>query len=400
MSPASKILGTIVVFLIIVVGMLFWRETTYGSPPAVAGDTASLNAREVAVVANAVEGTVSVVDLQSMEIAKTINVIPDGTKATFFRDPSQSILQPIVEGKGGLNFAQDTDLSPDGQTLFVSRGFLGDVVAIDIGSSQIVWRTPIKGVRADHMDISPDGKKLYVSGLIYSNDLVQIIDTKTGRITGAFKAGRWPHDVHAASDGKRLHVASLGDMTIGEDERGTEDHAYEITEVDAQTLRVLRRHPFDAGVRPFALSADKSTVFAQLSNTHAVVKRDLTTGNDIARIDLPVKDGVTQDDWDFEAPHHGLALTKDEKRLCIAGRASDYAAILQADDLSLEAAVDVGDAPSWAVIASDDRTCILANNRSDDVSFVDLETGKETKRLDVGRGPKHITVGSVTVPLN
>ena len=52
------------------------------------------------------------------------------------------------------------------------------------------------------------------------------------------------------------------------------------------------------------------------------------------RLELPVKAGVTVADWDFEAPHHGLAFTADGKTLCLAGRASDYAALVDASDLS------------------------------------------------------------------
>lgn len=49
-------------------------------------------------------------------------------------------------------------------------------------------------------------------------------------------------------------------------------------------------------------------LYAQLSNSHSIVSIDLESGNTAARLDLPIADGVTEADWDFEAPHHGLAL--------------------------------------------------------------------------------------------
>ena len=110
------------------------------------------------------------------------------------------------------------------------------------------------------------------------------------------------------------------------------------------------------------------------------------------RLDLPVKPGVTAADCDFEAPHHGLALTDDGKTLCLAARASDYVALVSAPDLKLIATIPVGDAPGWAEVADDGRVCLVANTRSDDLSIISIEKRSEIVRLPIGDGPKHITV--------
>ncbi|MEE4384300.1 MAG: hypothetical protein V2J02_20050, partial [Pseudomonadales bacterium] len=81
--------------------------------------------------------------------------------------------------------------------------------------------------------------------------------------------------------------------------------------------------------------------------------------------------------------------------LCLAGRASDYAALVATADLSLLATVPVGDAPSWAALDAAGALCILANTRSDDVSLVSVARREEVARLAVGRAPKHVTVGRV-----
>ena len=61
-----------------------------------------------------------------------------------------------------------------------------------------------------------------------------------------------------------------------------------------------------------------------------MVAYDVASRELIRRLDLPAEPGVTSLDWDFEAPHHGLALTDDGETLCLAGRASDYAALVRA----------------------------------------------------------------------
>ena len=71
-------------------------------------------------------------------------------------------------------------------------------------------------------------------------------------------------------------------------------------------------------IRPWQFTPDEKGLYAQLSNEHAVVAYDLAARKVVRRLDLPVKPGVTVADWDFEAPHHGLALTDDGRTLCLA----------------------------------------------------------------------------------
>lgn len=377
------------------IGLRAWQEASYGTGPVASHTTIDGPAHEAAFVANSVGGTVSVIDIGTGQVIGTMDVLPDGASAGFFRDPLQALAQGYVEGQAGLNYVQDTDLSRDGRVLFVSRGYLGDVAAFDIASGDILWRTPVSGLRSDHMDVSPDGRRLYVSTLIYSGNRVEVIDTATGDIIGGYTAGQWPHDVHVSPDGARVYTASLGDMQAAPEERGADADAYLVTVHDTETLEQLAAHAFDAGIRPFTVTADEGRLYAQLSLTHAIVARDLESGAEVGRIDLPVAEGVNEDDWDFDAPHHGLALSADETLLCAAGRASDYAAIVDAPDLTLRGTVPVGDAPSWAVLAGDDRLCLTANTRSDTVSLIDVAALEEVARLEAGRGPKHISVGMV-----
>jgi hypothetical protein len=127
-------------------------------------------------------------------------------------------------------------------------------------------------------------------------------------------------------------------------------------------------------------------------NEHAVVLFDFAARKVTRRLDLPVKPGVTAADFDFEAPHHGLALTDDGRTLCLAGRASDYAALVRAPELTLITTIPVGDAPGWAETADAGRLCLIANTRSDDLSVISIADRKEILRLPVGDGPKHVTV--------
>ena len=395
MSPLRITLCLLIGLVALGVAARFAAEADYGAGPRESAAEAAGPLREIAFVANVVGGTVSLVDLERRAVIGELDIKPDGAKVSFFRDPEQSFAQEIIEGSGGLNYVQDTDLSRDGRVLFVSRGHLGDVAAFALDSGRLLWRTSVAGIRADHMTRSPDGGRLYVSALVRGGDVVEVLDTRSGARLGSFATGLWPHDVHTNGDGSRVYAASLGDMQLDLEARSVATNAYEVTVTRADDLEVLDRHRFDAGIRPFAITSDERRLYAQLSNTHAVIAYDLEARETIARNDLPQAEGIDESAWDFEAPHHGLALTPDEAHLCLAGRASDYAAVVATDDLELLATVPVGDAPSWAEVDSAGALCVLANTRSDDVSIVSLDTFEELARLDVGRAPKHVTVGLV-----
>src|SRR5688572_13184402 len=116
--------------------------------------------QEIAFVANAEDGTVSLVDIATRKEVGRIDVNPAKAK------PATTAGTP--------NFAQDTDVSPDGRTLYVSRGYLGDVAAFDIATGKLLWRTPVDPERADHMTLSKDGRSLFVSAL--SQDRARRLD--------------------------------------------------------------------------------------------------------------------------------------------------------------------------------------------------------------------------------
>jgi hypothetical protein len=97
------------------------------------------------VRANSQAGTVALVDVAARAGGGPSTSIPARVKS---------------QGPGAPNYAQDTDVSPDGRTLYVSRGYVGDVVAFDIASGRMLWTRPLNTVRADHMTLTRDWAQL------------------------------------------------------------------------------------------------------------------------------------------------------------------------------------------------------------------------------------------------
>src|SRR5947207_14908595 len=191
--------------------------------------------REIAFVANAEAGTVTLVDVAGRKVLGAIDINPGKRR---------------IDRPGTPNFAQDTDVSPDGRTLYVSRGYLGDVAAFDIASGKLLWRLEAAGVRADHIALSPDGSRLFVSA-ITANE-VQMIDTRTHSFVGSFASGDWPHVLEFSPDERYIFNGSLGNQLLPQGADGRK----QLTIADPNTLQVVRTYQFDAGVRPFAIDPD------------------------------------------------------------------------------------------------------------------------------------------------
>src|SRR5687767_5952524 len=170
---------------------IFWHHALLEEPAA----QSQPGSTEIAVVANAEGGTVALVDVAARGIVGGINVNPAGTRR---------------EGPGAPNYAQDTDVSPDGRTLYVSRGYLGDVAAFDIASGQLRWQRSLNTGRADHMTLTPDGRTLFVSALM--DNRVYKLSASIGEIEGHVVTGIYPHDVKVSKDGLRLYNSSLGPL--------------------------------------------------------------------------------------------------------------------------------------------------------------------------------------------
>ena len=202
--------------------------------------------RDILTVGNNWDGTADLVDPRRFKVLKRLNIVPDKDQrmAEIQADPVRlgyflGIRQLV--GEGHDQFVDDAFTSLDGRFLYVSRPSFADVVSIRLKTGAIVWRTPVEGHRADHMAISPDGKRLLVSASTARK--VHALDTRTGQIVGSFESGDQPHENNYSADGSKIFHASIGTVFTPTDDPLLDatkgDRWFEI--VDANTLQVLRR---------------------------------------------------------------------------------------------------------------------------------------------------------------
>ncbi len=389
-----------------------------GSPmlAAVVVAAATDQAREVLVVSNNWDGTADFVDPQTFKRLTRLNIIPDKQErlAEIQADPAkQGYFLAIRElvGEGHDQYVDDSFTSPDGRFLYVSRPSFADVVAFELSSGKIVWRTRVAGYRADHMAISPDGARLLVSAS--TARMVHAIDTRDGRIVGNFASGDQPHENNYSRDGKLIYHASIGSVFTPADDPVMDalkgDRFFEI--VDASTLQILRkidmgqkldefgRPDMSSAVRPMALSPDEKTLYFQVSFHHGFVEYDLEADKVLRVADLPLSDEAKskrRDEYLLDSAHHGLAMNPEGTKLCAAGTISDYAAIVDPVDFS-HTIIPVGRKPYWSTNSGDGRYCFVSASGDDHVSVISYATEKEVARFPVGDHPQRMRMGTAVL---
>jgi len=411
MQPAMMLRGAIALILMFAVAAV---------PAAAAGASRKKapKTRDVLYVGNNWDGTADVVQPRRFKRIARINIIPDIAErmAEIQSNPERlgyflAIREQV--GEGHDQFVDDMFSSHNGRVLYVSRPSLADVVAINLRTQQIIWRTKVDGNRADHMAISPDGRHVLVSAS--TAKVIDVIDTKTGAIVARIPSGDQPHENNFSKDGKLVYRASIGTVFTPLDDpafdKSKGERVFEI--IDASNWTVLRKidmgqkldefgePDMSAAVRPMALSPDERYVYFQVSFFHGFVEYDLQQDRVLRLAHLPLSDEAKQkrrEDYLLDSAHHGLAMNPSGKKLCAAGTMSDYAAIVDRSSFAYKIAAR-GTKPYWATNSGRGSYCFVSFSGDDAVSVISYRKAKEIARIQVGDHPQRMRMGKVRAGL-
>ncbi|MFI9766302.1 YncE family protein [Streptomyces sp. NPDC052415] len=386
--------------------------TVPATAASAAPDTAAL--REVLFVGNNWDGTADVLR-SSGDFARIgrIDVVPDKDRrmAEINADPIKWIYFMAIRnsvGEGHDQFVDDMYSTPDGTSVVVSRPSFADVVSIDLATGALNWRFPVSGYRSDHMAVSPDGTRVAVSAS--TSNTVHVLDIDTGRELGKFGTGDKPHENIFTQDGKYLYNMAIGDVNTQTDAPWldwTKGNRY-ITVVDARTFQRVKvidmRQRLDAigltgysdAVRPAVFSPDESKLYFQVSFFHGFFEYDLATDRITRTKTLPKNPATGDDRTTFvnDSRHHGLSMSPDGRKLCVAGTMDDYATVVDRATLQEGPLVTVSK-PYWATVSGDGRSCVVSESGTDQVTAIDFATGRKQVSVPVGDHPQRVRLGHV-----
>ncbi|GAA2224866.1 YncE family protein [Streptomyces indiaensis] len=370
--------------------------------------------REVLFVGNNWDGTADVIR-SGGDFAKIgrIDVVPDKDErmAAINADPIKWIYFMAIRnsvGEGHDQFVDDMYSTPDGTAVVVSRPSFADVVSIDLASGKLNWRFAVSGYRSDHMAVSPDGKRVAVSAS--TSNSVHVLDIVSGKELGRFGTGDKPHENIFTGDGKYIYNMAIGDVNTQTDAPWLDwtKGDRRITVVDATTYKQVKvidmRPQLDAlglkdysdAVRPAAFSPDESKLYFQVSFFNGFFEYDVAADKITRTKTLPKNPATSDDRTTFvnDSRHHGISMSPDGRKLCVAGTMDDYATVVDRTTLQ-EGPLVTASKPYWATVSGDGKSCVVSESGTDQVTAIDFASGKKVVSVPVGDHPQRVRLGHV-----
>lgn len=316
-----------------------------------------------------------------------VYVSDEDTGAVFAVDPvTAAVVARIPVGKR----PRAVKLSRDGKLLYVAlsgspRGGPGvdesklppadraadGIGVVDLATRKLVSTLP-SGQDPESFDLSPDGQTLYVSNEETAE--LTILDLTSGFIRGRVPVGKEPEGVTVRPDGKVVFVTSEADG--------------EVTAVDPATRSVVGHMPTAPRPRSVVFTKDGLTAFATDEVGGKVTVLDAVAFKALG--DIPVHEDSPMPSGPRPM---GAVLSPDGQQLYVTcGRGGSVAIIDVATRKQVRSIEGVGDRP-WGIALSRDGTRFYtANGTSGDLSIVDPASGSVEKRVHLGGLPWGVVV--------
>lgn len=154
-------------------------------------------------------------------------------------------------------------LTPDGKWIYTANRSSNTVSAIEIGETGSPGKIfqIATGSRPEGIDISPDGKELWVGNT--GDGSIDIIDVSSNRIKQRLTVGKVPIRIKFTPDGKRVLVSDNG--------------AAELLVIDAQKREVIKRLKAEGSPVGLLVTPDGKRAFIARSGANLISVVDLGT---------------------------------------------------------------------------------------------------------------------------
>jgi len=286
-------------------------------------------------VGNFADNTVSAIDAAAGKVVATI---------------------PVVTGPHGIV------ISPDGRTVYVTGDGSSALSVIDTASDSVV-KTVDVGKAPNGAALTADGKTLLVT--VYGEDRLALVDTATQAVVGTVAVAK-PHTVAIRPDGKLAYVTSQ------------DPGHFALVVIDLAARAVVKTLPLEKTPRDAEFGYDGKAFYFTQAGLSAVEVLDPASDKIVAEIPTGV------------SPHYVGLLRGMTQGVVVVQGPGEMLLFDPATNKPVRS-VAVGKQPHWLAASSDGKTAYVTNEGSNDVTVVDIASGK-TSTVAVGKAPRKIVV--------
>ena len=289
-------------------------------------------------VTNEKDDTISVIDVATLEVTRTI---------------------PTGERPRGITFSKDFS------RVYICASDSDTVQVMDPETGEILHDLP-SGEDPEQFVLHPDDRHLYIAN--EDDAVTTVVDTQSRTVVAQINVGIEPEGMGVSPDGKFV-------VTTSE----TTNMAHWI---DTATQKIVANSLVDARPRhaEFTKATNELWVSAEIGGTVSIF--DVATQAQKAKIDFQIA-GVNED---LIQPV-GFEFTPDEKTVFVALGPSNHLAVVNAETFEVEDYILVG-RRVWHMAFSEDHSLLFTTNGvSGDVTVVDVAKREAIKSIKVGRFP-------------
>lgn len=265
---------------------------------------------------------------------------------------------------------RDMHFNRDHTLLYVACGDDDTIDVIDVGKLEVTSSIPA-GPSPEMFEISADEKFFYVSD--EEDSRIEKIDIASGQSVQDVPTGAEPEGVKVSEDGKTLYATSeVADM---------------VHVIDAASGVVTKSVVVGTRPRRFVLTPDGKELWVSCELSSEVDVIDRATNTVVQQLSF-VPPGFREED----VTPVGMTRTKDGSKVLITLGRANHLAIVDAHTKQVLQYVLVGKR-AWGVdLTSDEKTAVVTNGLSDDITIVDMASMKPIKSIPAGRTPHSVVV--------
>ena len=289
-------------------------------------------------VSNEKDNSLSLIDLQTLEVTQTL---------------------PVGQRPRGLL------LSHDNKLLYICASDSDRVQVMEVATRKIIKELP-SGKDPEQFALHPNNRWLYVSN--EDDALVTVIDTETAKVLGQINVGVEPEGMAVSPDGKwAVNTSETTNM---------------LHWIDTSTQTLADSTLVDQRPRFVEFNQDGSRLWASAEIGGTVTILDVATRQVLKTLNFKIK-GVHPD----KVQPVGIKLSADGKYAFVALGPANHVAVIDAKTYEILDYLLVG-RRVWQLAFTPDQSQLLATNGvSGDVSVIDVNSLKVLKSVKVGRYP-------------